>query len=393
MKKIVSLAVIVMTAKTPLLAQTKWGGAFTVKVSMEAAQDSIGLFYYDMLQKKQVSERRQLQHGVAVFEGSIGEPVIATIYTGPGFGKGSDGQENSLRIYLQAGNISVKGKQTLKDAVLTGSAITDDFAASEVAISPYRKQIAALSAEANKYREQKDSLQQAAADKMIDSLNTRLKLEVMPAIIKKYRNSPAGAYQLNNLLYNNYRGEMDTTVIIPLYNQLSPEVRELSTVKFIDNRINRIRKAYQMTGKTAPDFTRMDINGKQIQLSDFRGKYILIDFWGSWCHPCRKSHPHLKALYAKYKEKGLEIIGVDQELQGDILAMKKKWEQAVNEDGLTWVQVLNAEGIKDFDIVQGYAIEAFPTKILLDKEGHVIDRFVGDSPDVIDAKLEQLFGK
>ena len=367
MKNIVSLVIVMMIAATSLSAQTKWSGAVTVKVTLEGSQDSVVLSYYDMVQKKPVTERRKLEQGVAVFEERISEPVIAAIYAGPDLKTAASSQDNSLKLYLQAGEITVKGKKTLKDAVLSGSTISDDFAASQTEIGPYRKQV------------------------RTDSLNTALKLNVMPALIKKYRNSPVGAYLLNNLIYDNYRGEMDTTVVLPLLNQLSPAVLELSTAKFISDRINRIRKASQMTGTIAPDFVRSDMNGKQIHLSDFRGKYVLVDFWGSWCHPCRQSHPHLKEIYARYKGKGLEIIGVDQELQGDMEAMKKKWRQAVAEDDLTWVQVLNADGIKDFDIVRSYEVEAFPSKVLLDREGRVIGRFVGDRPEVIDEKLKQLF--
>ncbi len=296
-----------------------------------------------------------------------------------------------MKLYLQAGEITVRGKRTLKDAVPVGSSVTDDFAASQAAIRPYRKQMAAFFAEAKEYGLQKDTLRQYASNKKMDSLNTELILKVMPDMVKRYRYSPVGAYLLSNLLYDNYRGEMDTTVMIPLLDQLSPDVRALLTAKQIEDRINRGRKASQMTGTIAPDFARLDINGRQMHLSDFRGKYVLVDFWGSWCHPCRKSHPHLKELYARYKEKGLEIIGVDQEMQGDIAAMKKRWSQAVSEDGLTWVQVLNADGIKEFDIVRNYAVEAFPSKVLLDKEGRVIARFVGDRSEIIDEKLKELF--
>lgn len=365
MKNILSALILVLIGTGPLLGQTKWSGPFTLKVTIEGSEDSVGLFYYDMVQKKQVSEHLKLQQGVAVFEGNIGEPAIGTLYMGGSFVKRGPGRDSSLRIYLQTGEMAVKGQKTLKDAAITGAPITADFAASEAEMAPYR----------------------------VDSLNTRLKLDIMPGIIRKYRNSPVGAYQLNNLLYINYRGDMDTTVIVPLFQQLSPDVRELLVAKFIGDRIDRVRKANQMTGTAAPDFGRPDINGKQLHLSDFKGEYVLVDFWGSWCRPCRQSHPHLRRLYAKYKGKGFEIIGVDQEMVGDIETMKKKWRQAVNEDSLTWVQVLNAEGIKDFDIVQAYGVEAFPTKVLLDREGRIIARFVGDDPLPIDEKLDQLFDK
>lgn len=391
MKKFFSLTVLMILFATPSWSQTKWSGVVAVKVTLEGSQDSVVLSYYDMVKRKLVNQRRKFDQGVVVFEDTLSEPVIASIYAGPDFKSATGSQNNSTKLFLQAGGITVKGGKTLKDAIVNGSSISDDFRASQAEIGPFRKQMNGFYAEAKEYDQQKDTLRRLATGKRMDSLNSRLKLDLMPAMVKKYRNSPIGAYMLSDLIYDNYRGEMDTAVILPLLNQLSPEVRQLSSVKMIEDRIDRVRKAAQMTGTLALDFGRTDINGKTIHLSDFRGKYVLVDFWGSWCHPCRKSHPHLKALYAKYKEKGLEIVGVDQELQGDMEAMKKKWKQAVAEDSLTWVQVLNADGIKDFDIVGGYEVEAFPTKILVDRQGRIVARFVGDDPVLIDEKLQQIF--
>lgn len=391
MKKIISAVFLMVIAASPSRGQTKWAGVVTLKVTVKGSQDSVVLSYYDLVKRKLVNQRRKLDNGGVVFEDTISEPVIAGLYAGPDFKAATHSQDNSIKLLLQAGVITVKGTKTLKDAVVEGSSLSDDFKASQTEIEPYRRLMSALYGEAKESEQQKDSLRELATGKRIDSLNRVLKLDLMPGMIKKYRNSPVGAYMLSDLIYDNYRGEMDTIVILPLLSQLSPEVRHLSSTKMIEDRIDRIRKAAQMKGTPAPDFTRTDINGKAIHLSDFRGKYVLVDFWGSWCHPCRISHPHLKALYARYKDKGLEIVGVDQELQGDMEAMTKKWKNAVAEDSLTWVQVLNADGIKDFDIVKKFEVEAFPTKVLLDRQGNIVDRFVGDDPLPIDTKLQQIF--
>ncbi len=74
-----------------------------------------------------------------------------------------------------------------------------------------------------------------------------------------------------------------------------------------------------------------------------KGKYVLIDFWGSWCHPCRASHPHLKELYAKYKDKGFEIIGVAQETAKTPEEQRQSWTGAIAKDSLTWPQIMNNE--------------------------------------------------
>jgi thiol-disulfide isomerase/thioredoxin len=124
---------------------------------------------------------------------------------------------------------------------------------------------------------------------------------------------------------------------------------------------------------------KQDINGNKIDLKATHAKYVLLDFWGSWCHPCRASHPHLKELYAEYKDKGFEIIGIAQEAAKDSAQQVKNWETAVKEDGLTWRQVLNNKNGKQFDAVTEFGITAFPTKILLDSEGNIVATFIGNS--------------
>lgn len=145
-------------------------------------------------------------------------------------------------------------------------------------------------------------------------------------------------------------------------------------------------------GKQAIPLQKKDINGNDVNLESLKGKYVLLDFWGSWCGPCRASHPHLKKLYAKYKSDGFEILGIAHE-QGDKLEDNRKvWKNAIEQDGISWIQVLNNEGIKAFDAVKAYGVTAFPTKILLDKKGKIIARYVGDGEE-IDEKLKMLFGK
>ncbi|QDZ63053.1 TlpA family protein disulfide reductase [Elizabethkingia bruuniana] len=133
-----------------------------------------------------------------------------------------------------------------------------------------------------------------------------------------------------------------------------------------------------------------DINGKPFDLQSLKGKYVLLDFWGSWCMPCRKSHPHMKELYKKYKAEGFEIVGIAQEESPTYEKSRKSWLEAVKKDDIHWIQVLNNEDIKRSDIVKDYGITAFPTKILLDRDGKIIARYVGENND-LDIKLETLF--
>ncbi len=139
-------------------------------------------------------------------------------------------------------------------------------------------------------------------------------------------------------------------------------------------------------GAQAPAFTQLDRDGKEISLADYKGKYVILDFWGSWCAPCRKSHPHLVELYAKYKGENFDILG----LAGN--EKPENWTKAIEEDGMTWRQV----NVKGNDPKQAllnlYHIRAFPTKILVDPNGVILLYCIG-SVEEIDAKLKEVFGK
>ncbi|WP_169304396.1 redoxin domain-containing protein [Pedobacter frigoris] len=174
------------------------------------------------------------------------------------------------------------------------------------------------------------------------------------------------------------------------YNKLGDAHKKSGFAQGITTKISNMEAT--AIGKQAIPIHKKDINGKLVNLETLKGEYVLVDFWGSWCGPCRSSHPHLKSLYAKYKSAGFEILGIAQEQAQSLEASRKAWLKAIQEDGINWMQVLNNEGIDQFDAVKAYGVTAFPTKILLDKEGRIIARYVGDGNE-LDVKLKEIFGK
>jgi thiol-disulfide isomerase/thioredoxin len=122
-------------------------------------------------------------------------------------------------------------------------------------------------------------------------------------------------------------------------------------------------------GTLAPDFTLNDLEGKALALSTLRGKYVVLDFWGNWCHWCIKGFPAMKQAYAKHKAK-LEILGIACK------ATDTNWREAVKKQQLPWLQVHNTgEGV---DVVSRYPVPGFPTKILIDPEGQVVKIVIGE---------------
>jgi thiol-disulfide isomerase/thioredoxin len=163
---------------------------------------------------------------------------------------------------------------------------------------------------------------------------------------------------------------------------------------YFDHLTDSVRTYYKEK-LTAFATYKKDSNGKKVDFNALKGHYVLLDFWGSWCRPCRASHPHLKELYAKYKDKGFEIVGIASEHAKTKEECIKLWKTAITEDGLTWLQVINNENAEKFDAVKEYGVTAFPTKILLDKEGNVIGRYVGNGNggEAFTTRLEQLLDR
>ncbi|WTM29693.1 TlpA family protein disulfide reductase [Chitinophaga sp. 180180018-2] len=173
------------------------------------------------------------------------------------------------------------------------------------------------------------------------------------------------------------------------YEKLSERLKQTHAAGKIRNRIAEWKKL-ALTGIQAPNFTRKNQYGKTIKLSDYRGKLVILDFWGSWCGACRQSHPHLKEVYEEYKDKGLEIIAIANEnVHGEKTPLDKSkaaWLAAIKKDDVNWVHVLNDEGTGAMDIVKAYHISRYPTKILLDRDGKILIRSVA----ILNAEIDQM---
>ncbi len=141
---------------------------------------------------------------------------------------------------------------------------------------------------------------------------------------------------------------------------------------------------FNTVGSVALDFSQADVNDKQVSLSQFRGKYVLIDFWASWCGPCRRENHNLVKTYNKYKDKNFTVLGVS--LDED----KGKWQAAIKKDELTWTHVSDLKGWEN-EVAQKYRITAIPRNLLLNPEGKIVAKDLRG--DDLDDKLEEILGR
>jgi thiol-disulfide isomerase/thioredoxin len=137
-------------------------------------------------------------------------------------------------------------------------------------------------------------------------------------------------------------------------------------------------------GQIAIDITLNDVNGKAVSLKSLRGKYVLIDFWASWCKPCRAENPNNVEMYKKYNNKGFEIFGVSLD------SYKDSWLKAIKDDNLTWTHVSDLGGWENA-AAKMYGIKSIPATLFIDKDGKIIAKNLRGS--ALKVKLEQIFGK
>ncbi len=144
---------------------------------------------------------------------------------------------------------------------------------------------------------------------------------------------------------------------------LAPEIQQ----SFFGNKMLELINADEATavGNAAPNFSLPDPSGKEISLNSFKGKYVLIDFWASWCGPCRAENPNVVAAYNKYRNKNFTILGVSLDEN------KKQWETAIQKDNLKWTQVSDLKGWNS-SVVSLYNIKSIPSNVLLDREGNIV---------------------
>jgi len=196
--------------------------------------------------------------------------------------------------------------------------------------------------------------------------------------LKLYMTTPAGQYFFLHNLFNLNESQQKELISLA-----TPDFQQLEGIQQIKKRIET--KEATAVGKQFTDVKGFNLDGKEVSLSDYvgKGKIVLVDFWASWCGPCRRAMPEIVEIYQKFKNKGFEIVGISLD------AKKDDWKQAVKDLNITWPQISNLKGWEE-DCAVAYGVDAIPHVLLIDKDGKIIERNI--SEEALGFKLQELLG-
>lgn len=326
--------------------------------------------------------------------GSVEEPVVAYLFSSHPSAKheivkgGMFMPAPALEFVLEQGQINITGNAAEGYmATVKGGKLNSELSKLKAEENLLVKKTWELRKQSTAVNRTDTVAQRALREKIAAAGQERLQLH--KNYISAHPASFISMYLLSQL-YADYTAEAYEQA----FAKMAPAYKNSRYGKIVAGKIESAKAT--ALGQKAINFTKKDINGKDFSLTSLQGKYVLLDFWGSWCGPCRQSHPHLKAVYEKYKSKGLEIVGISEEKMSSLAQSETAWKKAVKDDGIEWLHVLNNYGKENFDLVQKYGVTGFPTKFLLDKEGRILYKIVGagdEGDKAVDEKLKEVFGE
>ncbi|MBS7199505.1 MAG: AhpC/TSA family protein [Bacteroidales bacterium] len=377
MKRVLFIGVFVLLCVAYMEAREK--EKFVLKGEIQHYDAKILYFFYGSpLDGLVYIDSTVVNDGKFVFEGEIEQPFLG----GLSASAGATIAANMIILFIEPGNMELRASWDDKsNYTLVGSRSNDEMMLVAKQKQLLYVRLAPLVA---------SKTDKEMSDEKRTELQTRinqLQQEIQKVDMDFITSHPSSFYSVAML--RNKVGDFSVEELKNYFNALDQNVRDSYDGRNILEYINTSKRL--SPGKTAPEVTGKDIYDKEFRMSDLRGKYILLDFWASWCVPCRRSNPKLIEWYKKYHDKGLEVVCIssDDNIQ--------KWREAVEKDAIgMFHHLLSGKKIKSDGSLDDrddqsvkYNVKFLPTKFLIDPEGKIVGQF---EETKLEEKLNEIFG-
>lgn len=322
-------------------------------------ETDINIYYYEGAEQKTGNVKSK--DGKFTWTTNIAEPQKVTIMF----------PHQAAWIFLEPGNIKITGTaDSLHALKVSGSKTQAEADAFEASIKPLDDQLMPLYQKYGKISKE----EQLALEEQINGIRGKIR-EAQNTYVAKH---PESAFSLS--LVSDRAGMGAYKDIQAMYSQLGPKAKVSSEGKRIAERLVILKRS--AIGEQMLNFTQNDTEGKPVSFEAFKGKYVLVDFWASWCGPCRAENPNVLKAYNTYKDKNFTVVGISLDDKGD------NWKKAIKDDGMPWTQLSDLKGWKN-EVSTYYGIMGIPSTLLIDPQGKIIAKDLRG--EILNKKLEELF--